>query len=99
MSFSLYIHIPYCHSKCPYCDFNSYAAARWPEEGYTRAVISEMTRRAAEPPWARESVKTLFFGGGTPSLFDPRSIACLIESADRLFGLENDVEITLEANP
>jgi oxygen-independent coproporphyrinogen III oxidase len=99
MSFSLYIHIPYCQSKCPYCDFNSYAAAAWPEDEYTRALIAEMTRRAAAPPWAGESVKTIFFGGGTPSLFEPRSIARLIESADRLFGLDRGAEITLEANP
>jgi oxygen-independent coproporphyrinogen-3 oxidase len=99
MSFSLYIHIPYCQSKCPYCDFNSYAAVKWPEEDYTRALISEMTRRASEPPWARESAKTVFFGGGTPSLFNPRAIARLVEAADRLFGLEREAEITLEANP
>jgi oxygen-independent coproporphyrinogen III oxidase len=99
MSFSLYIHIPYCNSKCPYCDFNSYAAVSWPEHDYVRALISEMTRRANEPPWTHASVKTVFFGGGTPSLFQPRSIAHLIEAADRLFGLDSGVEISLEANP
>jgi oxygen-independent coproporphyrinogen III oxidase len=99
MSFSLYIHIPYCHSKCPYCDFNSHAAAVWPEEDYVRALTTEMERRRDEAPWAGASLRTIFFGGGTPSLFQPRSIARLIDSANRLFGLEGDAEVTLEANP
>src|SRR5579863_9716026 len=99
MSFSLYIHIPYCQSKCPYCDFNSHAAASWPEQDYTRALIAEMRRRHDAPPWAGEPVKTIFFGGGTPSLFASGSIGTLIEEAERLFGFENPVEITLEANP
>lgn len=93
MSFSLYIHIPYCHSKCPYCDFNSHAAAVWPEEDYVHALTTEMERRHDEAPWAGASLRTIFFGGGTPSLFQPRSIAQLIESANRLFGLR-DSEVT-----
>jgi oxygen-independent coproporphyrinogen-3 oxidase len=99
VSFSLYIHIPWCQSKCPYCDFNSHAAATWPEAEYTRALIIEMTRRAHDSPWAGDRVKTIFFGGGTPSLFEPRSIADVIDAADRLFGVESDCEVTLEANP
>jgi oxygen-independent coproporphyrinogen-3 oxidase len=99
MSFSLYIHIPYCQSKCPYCDFNSYAASSWPEADYTRAVIAEMSHGAATSPWAGQRIKTIFFGGGTPSLFAPDSINSMIESADRLFGIEDGAEITLEANP
>jgi oxygen-independent coproporphyrinogen III oxidase len=99
VSFSLYIHIPWCQSKCPYCDFNSHAASTWPEAEYTRALIVEMTRRAHDSPWADDRVKTIFFGGGTPSLFEPRSIAHVIEAADRLFGVESDCEVTLEANP
>jgi len=99
VSFSLYVHIPWCQAKCPYCDFNSYAATVWPEDEYTRALATEMTRRAAAPPWTGAPVKTIFFGGGTPSLFAPRSIAAIIEAADRCFGLEDGAEITLEANP
>lgn len=99
MSFSLYIHIPWCQSKCPYCDFNSHAAAVWPEDQYVRALSAEMERRATEPAWAGKSLRTIFFGGGTPSLFDPRSIGRLLDSAQHLFGLEPDAEITLEANP
>jgi putative oxygen-independent coproporphyrinogen III oxidase len=97
--FSLYIHIPYCQSKCPYCDFNSYAASAWPEADYIRALIAEMTHRAATPPWAGQRIKTIFFGGGTPSLFAPDSIGSVIAAADRLFGIDGGAEITLEANP
>lgn len=99
LNFSLYVHIPWCQSKCPYCDFNSHAAASWPENDYTRALIAEMTRRAEEPVWARGRVKTIFFGGGTPSLFAPASIEAVIAAADRVFGIDADAEITLEANP
>jgi oxygen-independent coproporphyrinogen-3 oxidase len=99
MSFSLYIHIPYCQSKCPYCDFNSYAAPVWPETEYIRALQAEMTYRAATPPWAGQRINTIFFGGGTPSLFVPASIGSVIEAADRLFGINRNAEVTLEANP
>ncbi len=99
MAFSLYIHIPYCASKCPYCDFNSYAASSWPEEEYVRALTTELDRRADEPPFSGERLKTIFFGGGTPSLFKAASIGAVIDRANRHFGLERDCEITLEANP
>lgn len=99
MSFSLYIHIPWCQSKCPYCDFNSHAAAAWPEEEYVRALVTEMGQRAADPGWAGKPLRTIFIGGGTPSLFDPRSIGRILDSAQRLFGFEHGAEITLEANP
>jgi oxygen-independent coproporphyrinogen-3 oxidase len=99
MSFSLYIHIPWCQAKCPYCDFNSHAASSWPEKEYTRALIAELTRRAREASWEGSRVKTIFFGGGTPSLFNPRSIARLIEAVDYTCGIEAGAEITLEANP
>jgi oxygen-independent coproporphyrinogen-3 oxidase len=99
MSFSLYVHIPYCQAKCPYCDFNSYAAAAWPESEYLRALIGEITYRVGTVPWAGQRIKTIFFGGGTPSLFAPDSIGKVIEAADRLLGLDSGAEITLEANP
>jgi oxygen-independent coproporphyrinogen-3 oxidase len=98
-AFSLYLHIPYCQSKCPYCDFNSHAVASWPEEDYVRALIAEIERRASDVPWAGRRIKTIFFGGGTPSLFRPESIAAVLAAAERNFGLEGGVEITLEANP
>ena len=99
MSFSLYIHIPWCQAKCPYCDFNSHAAAVWPEDEYVRALIAEIDRRAAEPAWHGKRLRTIFFGGGTPSLFAARSIGRVLDSAQRRFGFESDIEITLESNP
>jgi oxygen-independent coproporphyrinogen-3 oxidase len=99
VSFSLYVHIPWCHSKCPYCDFNSHAASSWPEAQYTRALISELKDRAGTPPYSGQRIRTIFFGGGTPSLFDPKSIGEIIDAANRACGIEHDAEITLEANP
>jgi len=99
VSFSLYVHIPYCQAKCPYCDFNSYAAATWPEADYTRALVREMERRRSESPFAGESLRTVFFGGGTPSLFATKSIGTILEAANRRFPIERGAEITLEANP
>lgn len=99
MSFSLYVHIPWCQSKCPYCDFNSHAATTWPEADYTRALISELESRVRAAPFAGNQIRTIFFGGGTPSLFDPKSIGGIIDAADRVCGIERGAEITLEANP
>lgn len=99
MGFSLYLHIPYCQAKCPYCDFNSHAATAWPEEDYTGALIAEMTRRAGEKSFSNSSISTIFFGGGTPSLFQPSSIERILDAAQKTFGIERDAEITLEANP
>lgn len=98
--FSLYVHIPYCHSKCPYCDFNSHAATRWPEGEYVKALIAELELYATHPEW-HGPIQTIFFGGGTPSLFAPESIASVLESANRLWPTRSTdpPEITLEANP
>jgi coproporphyrinogen III oxidase-like Fe-S oxidoreductase len=96
---SLYVHVPYCQAKCPYCDFNSYAASSWPEERYARALLRELEARAAAPPWQHRSLATIFFGGGTPSLFAPATIGRLLDEVVRRWSLEPDVEITLEANP
>jgi oxygen-independent coproporphyrinogen III oxidase len=99
VAFSLYIHIPYCQAKCPYCDFNSYAAPSWPEADYTTALIRELECRGDTTPFRGDRLKTIFFGGGTPSLFAPESIGAVLDAASRLFGIESDAEITLEANP
>jgi oxygen-independent coproporphyrinogen-3 oxidase len=99
MGFSLYAHIPYCQTKCPYCDFNSHAATVWPEDDYTNALIAEMLHRAKQTPFKGNSVSTIFFGGGTPSLFQPASIEKILDTAQSAFGIEHDAEITLEANP
>jgi oxygen-independent coproporphyrinogen III oxidase len=98
--FSLYLHIPYCDSKCPYCDFNSYAVKRWPEREYRDALTAEMASYADLAPWRDGTIQTVFFGGGTPSLFAPESIAALLDAAFRLWPRRAPrVEITLEANP
>lgn len=83
--FSLYIHIPYCVAKCPYCDFNSHAASSWPESDYTDALIAELEHYAQQEPWRKGRLRTIFFGGGTPSLFDPESIARILHAAHTAF--------------
>ena len=97
--FSLYVHIPYCVSKCPYCDFNSHVAARIPEEEYTQALLRELRHYSESEAWANRSVKTIFFGGGTPSTFQGTSIGAILDEAARLFRFDDRMEITLEANP
>jgi oxygen-independent coproporphyrinogen-3 oxidase len=96
---SLYVHIPYCQAKCPYCDFNSYAATIWPEETYTRTLLDELRQRTREDPFAGATITTIFFGGGTPSLFQPATIGRILDGVAALCPLAADVEITLEANP
>ena len=98
-AFALYLHIPYCDSKCPYCDFNSYAAKRWPEREYADALIAELRAAAARSEWAERAVQTIFFGGGTPSLFAPATIGELLAAARALWPFVDGAEITLEANP
>ncbi len=97
--FSLYVHIPYCVSKCPYCDFNSHVAARIPEEEYARALLRELRHYSETEAWAGRPVKTVFFGGGTPSTFQGGSIGAVLDETAKLFGFEKHPEITLEANP
>ena len=97
--FSLYVHIPYCISKCPYCDFNSHVATRIPEQEYTQALLRELRHHSESEAWANRSVKTIFFGGGTPSTFQGTSIGAILDEAARLFHFEERMEITLEANP
>ena len=97
--FSLYVHIPYCISKCPYCDFNSHVVPEIPEANYTEALIQELNHYAGMNHWRGRSVQTIFFGGGTPSTFQPSSIARILERANVLFPIDSACEITLEANP
>ena len=97
--FSLYLHIPWCQAKCPYCDFNSYAASTWPEERYTEALQRELANAAAQDRWRGRRIHSIFFGGGTPSLFSPESIARVLREVESLWSPEPEIEITLEANP
>jgi len=95
---SLYVHIPWCVRKCPYCDFNSHQAGYvLPEREYVASLLSDLlaqTRDAGGRP-----IRTVFIGGGTPSLFSGRAIGELLEGIDRLLPLAPDAEVTLEANP
>ncbi len=97
--FSLYLHIPFCHHKCPYCDFNTYALATFPEKEYVSALLSELDYRAALPEWKGRTVRTIYFGGGTPSLFSPASLRKIISVIIKTFPVDEQVEVSLEANP
>lgn len=95
---SLYIHIPWCVRKCPYCDFNSHQAGREiPEQAYVRKLIADLR---ADQHWAQgRKLHSIFFGGGTPSLFSAAAIGEILNAAEQIIGFEQDIEITLEANP
>ena len=97
--FSLYIHIPYCISKCPYCDFNSHVVSVIPEKDYTEAVVRELDHYVIDSSWADRAVQSIFFGGGTPSTFKPASIEAILEHVSKRFHVQTNCEITLEANP
>jgi oxygen-independent coproporphyrinogen-3 oxidase len=97
--FSLYVHIPYCLSKCPYCDFNSHVVADIPEQGYVDALLSELAHYGDSEEWRGRTAQTIFFGGGTPSTFKPESIGKLLAWIAATFPIAADCEITLEANP
>jgi oxygen-independent coproporphyrinogen III oxidase len=99
MPFSLYVHIPYCLVKCPYCDFNVYAAKRWPEEQYVDALCAEFRHYVTQPPWRGQEIETIYFGGGTPSLFAPASIARFLKCVADYCHIAPQAEITLEADP
>ena len=95
---SLYVHIPWCIRKCPYCDFNSHTSdGHLPEDQYVQALIRELE---IELPYAQgRNLSSIFFGGGTPSLFSAESIGRVVQAARRRFGFNDTIEITLEANP
>jgi putative oxygen-independent coproporphyrinogen III oxidase len=95
---SLYIHIPWCVRKCPYCDFNSHESKQEiPEAAYVQALIADL-EQATPLVWGRK-VKSIFFGGGTPSLFSAEAIDTILSHVRMLTPLEYGAEITLEANP
>jgi len=96
-SLALYVHWPFCLRKCPYCDFNSHVRELVPEAAMVAALRREMAWEAARLGPRR--LTSIFFGGGTPSLLAPESVAALIVDACRLFAPAEDIEITLEANP
>ena len=94
---ALYIHWPFCLAKCPYCDFNSHVRERIPQLRFRGALRRELAWEAAR--LGRRRLTSIFFGGGTPSLMQPDTVAALIEDASAAFDPADDIEITLEANP
>ena len=94
---ALYIHWPFCKSKCPYCDFNSHVRASIDEARWRAALIRDLEHYAGLTH-GRE-VTSIFFGGGTPSLMSAETVGAVLERAAALWPLERDVEITLEGNP
>ena len=94
---SIYIHWPFCKFKCPYCDFNSHVREKIVHRDWTAAYLREMAHTRAQTGARR--IESVFFGGGTPSLMEPETVARVIEGIDDLWGLPPNTEITLEANP
>ena len=95
---SLYVHLPWCVRKCPYCDFNSHPADETlPENAYVGALLNDLAAQAGDA--AGRAIQTVFIGGGTPSLFSAQAIAALLAGIDARLPLAADAEITLEANP
>ena len=99
MSFSLYVHIPYCLSICPYCDFNAYAAQTWPEQRYIDALSEEFLYYVSSPAWQGHTLETIYFGGGTPSLFLPASLERFLALVADRCPLASGLNISLEADP
>ena len=93
---ALYIHWPFCVSKCPYCDFNSHVREGVDQAAWRAALLADLAHEAAR---TRGPLGSIFFGGGTPSLMPPATVAALIEAAAAAWGFAPGIEITLEANP
>jgi len=95
---SLYVHIPWCLKKCPYCDFNSHAfEGELPEQAYIDCLLADLQR---DLPWVQNrELISIFIGGGTPSLFSPRSMERLLAGIEKHLPFGTDIEITMEANP
>ena len=95
---SLYVHLPWCWSKCPYCDFNSHVLNDESKiNTYTKLITKDIENEAKK--FKQSKLKTIFIGGGTPNLFDPISIAKIFDSINTNFDIESNCEITMEINP
>ena len=95
--FGLYIHWPFCQSKCPYCDFNSHVAERVDQTRWLKAYLAEIDRVGQQTTGLR--LRSVFFGGGTPSLMDPETVFAILDRVRATWAVANDWEVTLEANP
>jgi oxygen-independent coproporphyrinogen-3 oxidase len=96
-AYALYLHIPFCSKRCPYCDFNTYAGLEDQFEAYTVALCREI-RQAGEAR-ARPAVRSIFIGGGTPTVLEPELLGRILEACREAFAVASDAEITSEANP
>jgi len=99
---SLYLHIPFCHTRCHYCDFNTYAGILPLREPYVRALLIEIElagKMAQHADGTQRRSRTIFFGGGTPSMLSVEQISRLLDACFKAFAVDKDAEITLEANP
>ncbi|ACI91557.1 putative oxygen-independent coproporphyrinogen III oxidase [Afipia carboxidovorans OM5] len=97
-AFGVYVHWPFCLSKCPYCDFNSHVRhAAIDEERFARAFVREIATTAARAP--DRTVTSIFLGGGTPSLMKPQTVATILDAIAQHWSVDKSVEVTLEANP
>lgn len=96
-SLTLYVHWPFCVSKCPYCDFNSHVRASIDQDEWREALLNDLAHEAALLPGRR--LTSIFFGGGTPSLMEPKTAEAIIAAAQEHWVAADDLEITLEANP
>lgn len=97
LDLAIYVHWPFCRSKCPYCDFNSHVREHIDQERWRAAYVAQLRRLAADVPG--RTVGSVFFGGGTPSLMPPPTVATILETVGDLWPLAPHVEVTLEANP
>ena len=95
--FGVYVHWPFCRAKCPYCDFNSHVREAIDQARWRRALLAELDHYAAATQGRQ--VTSLFFGGGTPSLMEPETVAAVVARVGEIWGLAPETEITLEANP
>lgn len=95
--FGLYLHWPYCQSKCPYCDFNSHVSANIDQQRWQRAYLSEIDRTGRETK--DRLLETVYLGGGTPSLMEPQLVSDILDRVRATWPMVNDIEITMEANP
>lgn len=94
---ALYVHWPFCVSKCPYCDFNSHVRETVDQARWRDALLADLAHETAVLPGRR--LGSIFFGGGTPSLMPPATVAAILDAAERAWGFADGIEITLEANP
>ena len=94
---ALYVHWPFCVSKCPYCDFNSHVRESIDQDQWRNALLADLAYEAGVEP--NRKLGSIFFGGGTPSLMPPETVAAIIAAAEAHWGFAPDIEITLEANP